>query len=46
VSVFGYACSMAYYMARQRAGRELKSIIGAWPSATFGLKYYNYKRTP
>lgn len=25
---------------------ELKSIIGAWPRVTFGLKYYNYKRTP
>jgi len=42
---------MPHYMQGAGAGTgertgELKSIIGAWPRVTFGLKYYNYKRTP
>jgi len=48
--IYIYICHIICWVQEGERGaertRELKSIIGAWPRVTFGLKYYNYKRTP
>lgn len=50
VYIYIYICHIICWVQEGERGaertRELKSIIGAWPRVTFGLKYYNYKRTP